>query len=320
MKKSRSPTVHDIAEAAGVSIATVSQVLNDRGQRFRPETRERVWQVALAAGYRPNPAAKALRSGRLGAVGLVIGDRSESHLPDSLLRGLATSMLERGGQLVVAPLDESGGEQLADLERRLGVDGLLINLHQHFGAALLRQRRAVTLPTVWMNADLPTACVGPDDVAAGRQACAGLIAQGYRDICWVDVLHHGSEPHHSVARRESGYAAAMSDAGLAPRRLVAPQVFTPSEARRWLHTQWREQCPEAVVGYSFHTAVAVDGVGGHAVESPVAMAVIVDEPLQEHALEAVAVELPWRRVAVAALDELVAQLAGSPPAPSVLIS
>ena len=137
MKSPHLPTVHDIAAAAGVSIATVSQVLNNRGQRFRPETRERVWQAALKAGYRANPAARSLRTGRLNAVGLLIGQPTGSYLPEPLLRGLTDAVEQYGGHLVVARVDEHEPESLTKLERRLGVDGLLLNVHHNFGKVFI---------------------------------------------------------------------------------------------------------------------------------------------------------------------------------------
>lgn len=311
MESYKQPTVHDIAEAAGVSIATVSQVLNQRGQRFRPETRERVWRAALAAGYRPNPAARALRSGRLGAVGLVVGERSGSHLPDALLRGLTVGLSQLGGQLVVATVDESAGETLVDLERRLGVDGLLINRHQHFGRALLAQRQATTLPTVWINADLERGCVGPDDVVAGRMATERLLEAGYRDITWIDVLHHGDAPHHSVTDRERGYREAMRAAGCRARRVVATRQRRPDRARQWLAQRHHRAPISAAVGYSFHSAAAMQWVAASLNQPAIPMVVIADEDPGEHAVAVDHVLLPWQAVAERALLMLTQRLTGA---------
>jgi LacI family transcriptional regulator len=213
MKK---PTVMQIAEACGVSVATVSQVLNNRGQRFRPSTRERIWRAALEAGYRPHPAEQAQRSGHMGSVGLVLGHPSGSHLPDALLRGLSQGLSEVGSQLVVAILDETRGERLVDLERRLGVDGLLINRHQEFGDDLLRQRNELSLPTIWLNADLATDTVGPDDHAAGQAAAHYLLAQKVGQLAWIDVLATAQmrNGYHSGVRRAAGVQAIAEAAGV----------------------------------------------------------------------------------------------------------
>ena len=60
-------SIRDVAREAGVSVTTVSHALNDKG-RLNPETRRRVRDVADALGYRPNPAARSLVSGRTGLI------------------------------------------------------------------------------------------------------------------------------------------------------------------------------------------------------------------------------------------------------------
>src|SRR5262249_56914243 len=65
------PTIHDVAKAAGVSVTTVSHALNGKG-RVDPATRARVAQVVGTLGYRANRHAQGLRSGRSGALGLLL--------------------------------------------------------------------------------------------------------------------------------------------------------------------------------------------------------------------------------------------------------
>ena len=71
----KTATLHDVAREAGVSVSTVSRALND--QPFvRPEVRERVLSASEALGYRPDVAARSMRTGTTGAVGLVVSDIS----------------------------------------------------------------------------------------------------------------------------------------------------------------------------------------------------------------------------------------------------
>src|SRR6266550_6609792 len=77
------PTSRDVAERAGVSIATVSRVLNDRAD-VSVETRERVREVARSVGYSADPAARALATQRTRLVGVVVGDNA-GHRDLSLL-------------------------------------------------------------------------------------------------------------------------------------------------------------------------------------------------------------------------------------------
>ena len=68
-------TLHDVAAVAGVSIKTVSNVVNDY-QHIRSSTRERVLKAIAELGYKPNLSARSLRSGRSGVIGLALPELS----------------------------------------------------------------------------------------------------------------------------------------------------------------------------------------------------------------------------------------------------
>src|SRR5262249_14722657 len=94
--RSGHPTIATIAAHMGLSRATVTHVLNGRGteQRIRPETQQRVLEVARELGYRPNASARAVRAGRFGSVALIQSQLGE-YLPPELLYGLTTAMAAR---------------------------------------------------------------------------------------------------------------------------------------------------------------------------------------------------------------------------------
>src|SRR5438105_2432659 len=102
----RAPTARDVAQAAGVSVAVVSYAFS-RPERVAAATRERVLATAAAMGYAgPDPAARALRLGRHGAVALVAGASAERLLADPatalLARGLARACDRAGVSLVLS--------------------------------------------------------------------------------------------------------------------------------------------------------------------------------------------------------------------------
>ena len=81
-------TMHDVAQSAGVSIKTVSNVINDY-PHIRPATKQRVLDAIAALGYRPNLSARSLRSGRTGMIALVIPELRNAYfveLADSVMR------------------------------------------------------------------------------------------------------------------------------------------------------------------------------------------------------------------------------------------
>jgi len=124
-------TLKVIAEAAGVSIPVVSQVLNSKGQRFRPETRRRVRQAAERLGYRPNNSARAMATGRLGCAALVLSTQGyRSTLPAELLRGIDEELARHNMHLTIARLpDEKLTREgyVPKILREWLSDGLLIN-------------------------------------------------------------------------------------------------------------------------------------------------------------------------------------------------
>src|SRR6185369_16509410 len=88
-------TIKEIAERSGLSIPTVSQVLNNKGHRYRSETCNRVLKAVRELGYRPNSSARAMRMGRFNCVALLLSTESyRSFLPNELLRGIHDGVAE----------------------------------------------------------------------------------------------------------------------------------------------------------------------------------------------------------------------------------
>lgn len=206
-------TLHDVARAAGVSIKTVSNVINDYPY-IREETRARVLAAIAELGYQPNLSARGLRSGRTGAISLIIPDLKNAYfaeLADAVMRAAA----EHG---LAVMIEQSGGIRERELEVLTGprmrmVDGIL------FSVLALGQEDAALV-------DIPTPLVllgerifnGPADhvtmqnVAASRAATELMIAHGHRRI--VAFGAHESEVIGSAGLRLEGYRQAIAAAGM----------------------------------------------------------------------------------------------------------
>ncbi len=206
-------TIRDVAEAAGVSTATVSRAL--RGlPHVDPETRERVRQVAAQLDYVVSPSASRLASGRTGTIA-VITPFIDRWFFSSVLSGVSDVLQERDVDLLVFEVGDPGTNPGLPPERRLRgrVDGLIV----------------VTLPTDAMRvADLlmlglPTSFIGTtwegstsvtiDDISAGRVATQHLINLGHKRIGMISGRPRAST---SQSHRAQGYREAMEGAGLAP--------------------------------------------------------------------------------------------------------
>lgn len=203
----------DVAARAGVSTRTVSNVVSGSGA-VAPETRERVQAAIDELGYRPNLAARSLRAGRTGIIGLVI---PELHSPYfSELAGLLVNDAQRRAWTVV--IDQTGGD--ADAERRLltqaggrVVDGLIISPWAVDPSELTAT--APTVPVVILGergTRGTTDHVAVDNVSAADEATSHLIDRGRRRIAAI-----GLQPHlnnGTAALRAEGYVRALDRANL----------------------------------------------------------------------------------------------------------
>ncbi len=181
----------EVATRAGVSVATVSHVVN--GSRpVRPATRVRVTQAMTELGYVRNGPARQLKLGRSNTVGAIVLDMSNPYFTE-LARGIEDRLNQDSGTLILTSSDEDADREavLLDLLAEQGVRGIVITPSR--GGTLQTQHlRRLGLPVVVMAShqsglDLPT--VGVDDVAGGRMALRHLIERGHRVIGFINDSH-----------------------------------------------------------------------------------------------------------------------------------
>ena len=206
-------TLHDVARLAGVSIKTVSNVINDY-PHIRPTTREKVESAIAELGYTPNLTARNLRSGRTGAIALALPDLSLPYFAE--LAAQVIHEAEAAG--VVVLVEQTGADRDRELEllrspRLKLTDGLIfspLGMSQDDAAAL-----EVSYPLVLLGErifDGPTDHVTMRNVDAARTATEYLIAQGRRRIAVVGA--HEGEVIGSAALRMQGYREALEAAGI----------------------------------------------------------------------------------------------------------
>lgn len=207
-------TLHDVAALAGVSIKTVSNVINDY-PHIRPATREKVEAAIAELGYTPNLTARNLRSGRTGAIALAVPDLSLAYFAE-----LAADVIrEAEAAGVVVLVEQTGGDRDRELDllrsaRLKLTDGLIfspLGMGQEDIAAL-----DVSYPLVLLGERIfggPTDHVTMRNVEAARAATEYLIAQGRTRIAVVGA--HEGEVIGSAGLRLRGYREALDAAGIA---------------------------------------------------------------------------------------------------------
>ena len=198
-------TIRDVAALAGVSVATVSRALSGN-PRVTAATRERVTAAATELDYRPNAVAAAMRTGRTGAVGLVLGDITNPFMT-RLAHHVETEVRQRGWVLAIACGKEDPAEQeaVASMLLRQRIDGLLIVLAGNPTPNLMHLIHAGT-PVVAIDRDAgdhPAATIVADPTAALSDLAAHLADQGYRRpaiICGPAFVSTGG-PRAELARQ-----------------------------------------------------------------------------------------------------------------------
>jgi LacI family transcriptional regulator len=211
MERSR-PTMKDVAVAAGVSLKTVSRVVNGEPD-VHPRTEQRVREAISALGFRRNDSARLLRTGQAATVGLVLEDIGDPFY-SALSRGVETVARSRGS-LLLSGSSEADPETehtlaLALCARR--ITGLIMVPTGEDHAYLVPEMMA-GVPVVFVDRPpgrIDADTVLSDNVGGSRMATAHLIAGGHKRIGYL-----GDDPGIFTAReRHQGYREAMADAGL----------------------------------------------------------------------------------------------------------
>jgi DNA-binding LacI/PurR family transcriptional regulator len=204
-------SLKDVAALAGVSVRTVSNVVN-RFPHVAPDTRARVEQALEQLNYRPNLAARNLRRGRSGLIGLVVPEIDSPYFSE-LAGHLVRAAEERSWTVLV---DQTGGDparERAFLEGAAAgfVDGLVFS-PWGLGAADLR-RRAEDVPLVLLGERAGEGVahhVAIDNVAAAGEATEHLVALGRRRIAAIGVQPHLT--NETARLRLEGYRTCLRSA------------------------------------------------------------------------------------------------------------
>lgn len=216
----------DVAEQAGVGIKTVSRVVNEE-PGVAPETLARVRTVIHDLGFRRNDSARTLRTGRAGAIALLVEQVADPF--SSTLTGAAEQVATRHGSLLLTGScrDDPQREQelaLAFCARR--VDGIIV-VPAATDHSYLAPEMAAGLATVFVDRppiNLDADCVLADNAGGTRCGVEHLLAGGHRRIGFLG----DDQTVHTAAERLRGYGQAMSAAGLAiDPHLVEMDALTP---------------------------------------------------------------------------------------------
>lgn len=215
-------TLHELARIAGVTAATVSRALADNPE-IAKATRARIQALAQEHGFQINKAARNLRLGRTGAIGVVLplGHEAEQHLSDpffmSLLGPLADAIADRGYDLLLSRVIPKDGRWLDAIVDGGRVDGVIVIGQSDQNDVIERVAARYRAMIVW-GANAPgqaQVTVGTDNVAGGRMAAEHLLAHGRRRLAFF-----GNPDIPEFAARHAGFEQALRAAGVEAAALL----------------------------------------------------------------------------------------------------
>ncbi|MFF5265070.1 LacI family DNA-binding transcriptional regulator [Actinomadura viridis] len=307
-RRTRRVTLADVARKARVDKAVVSRVVNnDPLLNIRPETRARVVAALKELDYRPNVAARSLRTARAGTVGLFIPDFANPVYAE-IITGAETAAATRGCALMVgsSTVGDGRAQSYLDLLGQGRVDGLLLA-----GGAITDEEQATLadrgLPWLFVNRRGGGGRhVILDDGLAARMAVEHLLELGHRRIAHVG----GPTGADTAHRRREGYVEALRAGGLEEdTRLIVGGTYGPDggaqAVRRLLDAP---EPPTAIFVANVSSAIGVlSALRAHGLSVPreVSVVAVHDLPLAEHLIPPLTtVRMPLRALGARATELL----------------
>jgi len=248
-------TAMDVARLAGVSQSAVSRVFTP-GASASAATAARVRAAAAALGYRPDPLARAMITGRTRIIGLVVAYLDNQFYPMALER-LSHALQERGYHILIF-MAGTATEKVAEVVQELidyRVDGI-VTASVAMSDALTARLTALGIPVVNFNRgqdDPRLTDITSDNVGGARLATRFLIAAGHRRIAHV----MGWQGASTGRDRAEGFARAMAAAGLAPVALIDGLYDRETAARAALELCRGRDRPDSILVGNDHMAFAV---------------------------------------------------------------
>ncbi|WP_413452899.1 LacI family DNA-binding transcriptional regulator [Georgenia phoenicis] len=317
MKKQR-VTIKQVAAEAGVSITTVSHVLNDvPGVRVNPVTRQRIQDVSARLGYVPNQLAQSLRTQRTNTIGLIGDEIVTTPFAGKLILGAQDVALSRDSVVFVVSTGYERAVETREIEEllRRQVDGVLYASMFHREVELPPQLASV--PTVLLNAECATPgvpWVAPDEVAGGRDAAEVLLRAGHRRVAFINNV----DDIPASSGRLEGFRARLAEEGVDPRD-VAVVVAETDPAGGYMAAKdllTRDPRPTAIFCFNDRLAMGAYRAAGELGLNIPADVSVVGFDNQEYVADGIfpgltTIELPHYDMGVWAAEQLFNQIDGA---------
>lgn len=243
-------TIKDVARHAGVSVATVSRVINEAGY-VHEDTRRKVENAIQELNYTPNEVARSLYKRKSRLIGLLLPDITNPYFPQ-LARGVEDRMQESGFRLIFGNSDESQSKEQDYIQTFVqnNVVGVISSTNDPGSLSY----RSLKIPVVFLDrisSDRPA--VYADGREGGRMAAQQMVQRGSRQI----TVMQGPAHIRPAQDRFQGAIEALQDMGMS-YQITQTTSFSFTEADRWARELF-EQYPDTdgVIASNDITAAAV---------------------------------------------------------------
>ncbi len=252
-------TMSDVAREAGVSLMTVSRVVNNKGE-ISPDTRQRIQDVIDKLGYRPSGIARSLAGGQTYTLGLVVPDIANPYF-SGMAHGVTSVANAEGFGVLLCDCEEDTSLELTMLdvldEKR--VDGVIVaaprTTTQDLLPILARHQNVVVVNRLFEETENPIVCgyVLNDDKAGGYIITQYLLEHGHRHIGFLA----GPSSSFGSMRRMKGYSAALREKSLAVNPKIVQYCIPTVDGGRDAARCMIEENLEVTALFCFNDLVAI---------------------------------------------------------------
>ncbi|MCC2033277.1 LacI family DNA-binding transcriptional regulator [Microbacterium allomyrinae] len=257
--------ISDVAAAAGVSVTTVSLVMNDVESRIPEQTRQRVRDAAREVGYTPSSVARGLRTQKTRTVGLISDRIATTPFAGRMLAGAQDAARESGHLVFLVDTDGDAGIE-RDAISALTAQQVDAMIYASMWHRVIDPPAGLPAGTVLLDCRPATGgfrSVVPDDRAGGAAAVRELVAAGHRRIAYLDT---DDAPIASSLRHE-GYLEALAEAGISAEPALHVTGDTSAQGGRAAAEKLldlpEDQRPTAIFCFNDRMAIGVYTAASH---------------------------------------------------------
>ncbi|QBG46730.1 LacI family transcriptional regulator [Verrucomicrobia bacterium S94] len=247
--KTSTATLAQVAESAGVSRQTAGRILGGKEHKHKPDTVDRVKQIADQLGYRPNLLAKSVVAGKTYSIGVLVPRANCDSFFADIQTGIQDALINTDWAPIVLQTSENADERSCIrqlVERR--VDGILLIPHEnqvdsnHFSEIIERRIPVVTINARLRNIE-PVDFVGTDEFKGGTCAAEHLLSISKR---WKFGIVQSSGPSENLSQRAAGFIRTLETAGKKIRELTLSTWTLEENLQPMIQFLGKSNAPNAV--------------------------------------------------------------------------